>query len=93
MRRLAVRRHDERLLQGRGATVHHAGPNERMPLELDGQGFQKGVALQRWIGAAAAWTAANSSSLRLSGMGGRLRWARAHRSREGCDFKSPTRKW
>ena len=39
-------RDDKGLLQGRGATVHNAGPDNRMALELDGQSFQKSIALQ-----------------------------------------------
>jgi hypothetical protein len=46
VRRFAVRRHDERLLQGRRATVHNARPDDGMALELDRQSFQEGVALQ-----------------------------------------------
>jgi hypothetical protein len=45
-RRLAVRRHDEGLLQGRGATVHKAWSYDRMPLELDGQRLEESPALQ-----------------------------------------------
>jgi hypothetical protein len=45
VRRFSVRRDDERLLQGRGATVDNARPNDRVPLELGGQGFQKGIPL------------------------------------------------
>ena len=47
MRRFAVRGDDKGLLQGRGATVHNARPNNRMPLELGGQSFQEGIALER----------------------------------------------
>jgi hypothetical protein len=42
-----MRRHDESLLQGRGGSMHNARPNDRVPLELDGQSLQEGVALQR----------------------------------------------
>jgi hypothetical protein len=45
VRRFAVRRHDESLLQGRRATVDNAWLNDGVPLELLGQGFQEGVAL------------------------------------------------
>ena len=44
-RRFGVRRHAEGPLQGRGATVHNAGPDHRLTLELLGQGFQEGVPL------------------------------------------------
>jgi hypothetical protein len=40
-----VRRDDKGLLQGRGATVHNIRTDDGMPLELDGQRLQKGVAL------------------------------------------------
>jgi hypothetical protein len=45
--RLAVRGDDEGFLQLRGATVHNARPNNRVTLELDGQSFEEGVALER----------------------------------------------
>jgi hypothetical protein len=76
-RRPALGRDDKATLNVRGETVHKARADDEMPLELLGQGFQECAPLQRWIGAAAAWTAAYSASLRLSGMGGRLRRARA----------------
>ena len=47
MCRLAVRRHDKRLLQGRRGSEYNAGTNDRMPLELGGQSFQEGVTLHR----------------------------------------------
>jgi hypothetical protein len=62
-RRLAVRRDDEGLLQGRGATVHNTRTD-------DGDGAQarrpalggKPPRCRGWMGAAAAWTALYSSS-------------------------------
>jgi hypothetical protein len=59
-RRLAVRRDDEGLLQGRGATVHNTRTD-------DGDGAQarrptlggKPPRCRGWMGAAAAWTAAS----------------------------------
>jgi hypothetical protein len=43
--RFAVRRHAKALLQLGGATVHKAGSDDGMPLELRSQSFQKSVAL------------------------------------------------
>ena len=39
MCRLAVRRHDKRLLQGRRGSEYNAGTNDRMPLELLSQSW------------------------------------------------------
>ena len=47
VRRLAVRGDDKGLLQGRGRSEHNTRPDNRMTLELLGQSFQEGVALQR----------------------------------------------
>jgi len=46
VRRFAMRRDDERLLQSRGATVHNARADDRVTLELLRQGSQEGVALE-----------------------------------------------
>jgi hypothetical protein len=43
--RFAVRRDDKSLLQGRGASVHEARPNDGMLLELAGQSLQKSAPL------------------------------------------------
>jgi hypothetical protein len=40
-----MRRHDEGLLQSRGATVHDARADDGMPLELLGQSLKEGPAL------------------------------------------------
>jgi hypothetical protein len=64
-----VRHHAEGLLKLCSHAVHEARANDGMALQLDRQGFEEGVALQGWMGTAAAWTALYSSSLRLSGMG------------------------
>ena len=49
--------------------MDNARPNDRVPLELDGQSLQEGVALQRVDRAQAARMALYPSSERLSGMG------------------------
>ena len=45
-RRFAVRRHDEGLLEGRGATVHNTRTDDGMALKLDGQRLEESPALQ-----------------------------------------------
>jgi hypothetical protein len=64
-----VRHHAEGLLKLCSHAVHEARANDGMALELYGQSFKKASRCKGWIGAAAAWTALYSSSLRLSGMG------------------------
>ena len=44
-RRLAVRRHNEGLLEGRGATVHNTRIDDGMALKLDGQRLEESPAL------------------------------------------------
>jgi hypothetical protein len=46
VRRFGVGGGDEALRKVRGATVHNARTDDGMALELDGEGFQEGVALQ-----------------------------------------------
>jgi hypothetical protein len=69
VRRFAMRRHDEGLLQDRGGSMHNARPNDRCRSSSTARAFRKASRCKGWIGAAAARTALYSSSERLSGMG------------------------
>jgi hypothetical protein len=46
VRRFGVRGDDKGLLQGGGATVDNARPNDGVPLELSGEGLEESSALQ-----------------------------------------------
>jgi hypothetical protein len=72
VRRCAVRRDAEGPLQIGAEAVHEPRPDHRMLPSSSAKAFRKASRCSGWMGAAAAWTAANSVSDRLSGMRGTM---------------------